>query len=617
MCPDNTICKGIRDIIDGGCGDDTIARLSNYRGGYFFCACRTCRKTRFVTGTPFILTPELDQSAVGRLFPHHEWPFDHQGGPGLVHWVARRLQEHYNHHHWISSRAQFPLPGQQERDHTQDAPRSTNAFDPRVRESTDEVSAPWIRLIRYQLPEGDPPTNLMAKWLPYLYRGPVPEGAYRRFPPLNCALMTMLSEPEWRETATLQLFGTFDQCDVEILVNYSADHLSSGTDRASSDRPELKVHLLKGISGLTVLFLSLVEPIPVIDLLTSLNSGGPVVTDLLRCFGTPMLPEDRPLKRASILSPTSRALVRLCRSSFLSTSPARRFSHRIMQLMQIWLSRPVIALRLSRSVTQDQDAMAELQSLFRLPFGFIDHESKGQVSADTFQAYLSQMGIFYGCAIAAVSSATFTPSPHQLLREETQTDEPTVRKVSTVTPADSMAGRTCSRETASRHGNAEASPNIVASIESMESQKPLGRLTMLLLSLREGVMSRIEELQVLDERISDHFKVGHGGVGFYGHLARTILELLPDEGHKAQLRSWLAASNNQAYLRCLSPPRRRSRSTDLAGPVCTVMAQESTERGRVDDSVIDSTLSSSLSHGSGPPDSPWFFVSGRSVYRCK
>lgn len=300
-----------------------------------------------------------------------------------MHWVARRLQEHYNQHHWVSASAQFPLPGQQGPDHTQDALRSTNAFDPRVRESTDEVSAPWIRLIRYQLPEGDPPTNLMAKWLPYLYRGPVPEGAYRQFPPLNCALTTMLSEPEWRETATLQLFGTFDECDVEILATNSGDHISSSTDNVRSDRRAVNVHLLKGISGVTVLFLSLVDSPPVIDLLASLNSGGPVVTDLLRCFGTPMLPEDRPLKRGSILSPTSRALVRLCRSSFLSTSPARRFSHRIMQLMQMWLSRPVIALRLSRSVTQDQDAMAELQSLFRLPFGFIDHESKGQVNTDS------------------------------------------------------------------------------------------------------------------------------------------------------------------------------------------------------------------------------------------
>lgn len=527
-----------------------------------------------------------------------------------MHWVARRLQEHYNQHHWVSASAQFPLPGQQEPDHTQDALRSTDAFDPRVRESTDEVSAPWIRLIRYQLPEGDPPTNLMAKWLPYLYRGPVPEGAYRRFPPLNCALMTMLSEPEWRETATLQLFGTFDQCDVEILGHSVCTQ--EGTSQSDRDGAT-QVYPVYGISGVTVLFLAIAETRSAIDLLAGINSGGPIIADLMCGFGKPLLPEDRPSKRAWKTSVTSQAIARLCRRAFLAQSPKDRGSHRAAQLMRVWLSRASICSRLARSATPDRDALKELWLLFSSPAGFIEKDGYGGNGGEHStlpDSYLGLRGVFYGCSIAAVATVSFIRTTGAISVANTDTSR-NLNAASFNLLGDVHSASAPFAHTVSSTTHSSSPSKITAHHRTLVGE----RLSSLFSILEGDVKSSLDLVGKWEESFVTSFKSGDQGMSFYGHLARTIMRLLPDEQHQNLLKQWLRSPEHQGYRRLLGSTPAQLPKLGQRPFVFELVRETHRESPSFiapdqSDQIIDNALSKALSEGEGPPASPWFFVSG-------
>lgn len=99
-----------------------------------------------------------------------------------------------------------------------------------------------LKLIDCQPPIAPFPSESF-KWLQYLYQGKVPAEWHSRFPPLGHLSNTLSTEPRWSCCEARALFVNFHQSDVEV---------QPGSWEAGAK----KCFSLKGINGLTVLFLS-------------------------------------------------------------------------------------------------------------------------------------------------------------------------------------------------------------------------------------------------------------------------------------------------------------------------------------------------------------------------
>lgn len=481
---------------------------------------------------PFLLPQDEPKDAVGHLLPDYDWPFDHRGGPGIVQWVAKRLQEHWNEMNWTSPRAQFPRSEDQPGLPVGSGGLSIKAtgFDQRVCKGSKDPHRdikPWIKLICYSPPKGNPPSNLKTKWLPYLYRGPVPDDCIVRFPPLSCALMTMMSEPEWSQAATLQLFGTFTDCEVEVLApRYGGQALR-----------------LNGLNGVTVLFLSLVESGPAATLIELQNTGEMILSDIVRHPGTPMLPEERDAQRSAWDSAFVKAIDRLCEEAFYAkfvNSPALR---RIKLLVRVWLLRQHRTERFSRSSTPERDALHELTSLLGPATRFIgqgnssiSREARSQATKRHFLKSLGMLGVIYGCAISELATSALDHRPHA-----PQRSQPRALPLH-CDGADQQGSseRHCDLTWVSTSSTSTSQTLVVSRPQAKAHSNEGGRCRFLL-----QLMS--EQLVHIGERDS---------ICFYGHLTRTILFFLNHDSVRAELREWLKYTEHRACFTPFAPPRR-------------------------------------------------------------
>lgn len=289
--------------------------------------------------------------AKGTLTSERNWPYDftpecgesahrHQEG-GILRWMALRLEEHILHFSWHNPVAEFPLPRPRllrlgRVFHGSSSASTCHVFDPRDRGS---VSKPWIKLVYCK-----PPDKSMAelpsshqKLIAYFYRGS-PPGDVLRFPPINCMSSTIMALPEWNDDTIFDVFSVFEHCEVEILA------MRNGHHGKYCRRDELcEVQSLKGINGLSVLFLALSDPSVQVSLLSFWKAGKIILDDMARHPIRGWFSEDRPhtdyifRDDPDTLSVTlSRLFTNACqeRVAFSLTS----LCHRVSLLFEVWIT---------------------------------------------------------------------------------------------------------------------------------------------------------------------------------------------------------------------------------------------------------------------------------------
>lgn len=204
---------------------------------------------------PAVFSPVPPVAAVGQLFPHRDWPFDHhpnRGGSILL-WVAERLEDYLRNSYWASPCAVFPAPTRslpplfaEAKESLQGLPES-NVYRPDgIGFASGRETGPWLRLL-HCAPLHEPMTAEGLRWLPYLLRAPIEEDCLVRFPPLTSALHTFTSCREFYDGAAMSLFGAFKTCDVEFGLPYVVPPWSACRHSVT----------YRGINGITVCFLAM------------------------------------------------------------------------------------------------------------------------------------------------------------------------------------------------------------------------------------------------------------------------------------------------------------------------------------------------------------------------
>lgn len=230
------------------------------------------------TCTPGTLIHPSSNAASARLLSDHPWPFDLHKEGTVQGWVGKRLLEYYWHHTWPSPVVEFP-PAAGSAPAVERKVKS-NVFGPLLHPSRTAVhQGLTLTLLRHAPPSTNRRPNQRNRWLRYMFRGSEPLPPLNQFPPLNSALGTMVFDGDFDEEAALALWGNFERCDVR---------LSAAKGWAESDYSP-PAHLaddehitLKGINGVTVAFLALVDWEHRKVFWSSWKTQGIVLADLMR-----------------------------------------------------------------------------------------------------------------------------------------------------------------------------------------------------------------------------------------------------------------------------------------------------------------------------------------------
>lgn len=360
--------------------------------------------------------------ATGTLFPDRDWAFDCSDGQHIMRWMSYRLSEYLYHKLWYAPCAEFPKPSTRSKHVTKvfkklGAPSDSDTFDPREHGN----GKPWIKLIRCGPRRGGSGnSSLRSKWLQYLYRGQLPADYLQRFPPLNTAVQSMLRHVDWDEDAALEVFGTFEDCDVELCGVRDSDPGTSMQGRGS----QTETVVVRGINGLTVLFLShapwVIGRLSA-GLLGNWRIGSVILEDLRNHFTSPPLWDIWPEKAQDPTELLSNAL----NLTFIIASKPRvpftteRLCDRVSKLIQLWLSRQRTQVLLEKEPLPLVDILKhalevahikkttvpEYSTTFKFPGGGIAHMHMGSRQREYADAPpLSCMGLLYGCAMGTVAS---------------------------------------------------------------------------------------------------------------------------------------------------------------------------------------------------------------------
>lgn len=343
--------------------------------------------------------------------------------------MVKRLKEFHDHHNWCAPQGLFPAPFTRSRRLTKAVIKfrstpASNVFDPRRRARRETQNwKPWLKLVYCEAPRAKP-SALRLKWLSYLYQQPLPTDALKRFPPLNSALMTMTSEPDWDEAAAIELFGCFTRCDVEVLDNGGSD------GGVAQDSVRFEAHPVRGVNGLTVVFLAhfLRHLTPVsYTLLGTWKAGMVIVRDILNSPGAHVLMEDR----SEDTSDNGLVIPEVCRHrgwlmkgalvDLLSLASENHvpftlesLCERVSQLMQAWACRRRIQQLLDVKPLPLLDILKEVLMMYRAPlttrprpeglaYSFMLRGS-GAFEVKEGPQQLSCMALFYGCAVGTVAT---------------------------------------------------------------------------------------------------------------------------------------------------------------------------------------------------------------------